>query len=56
MTAIEQSHAMLDQLERERFYGIVSFHFQDGRIVLIKKEQTIVPTGLNGGKGDDRRP
>ena len=56
-TALEQAHVLLDQLARERFFGTVSFQFKDGTVVLIRKEETILPTtpnGRTGGNGYDR--
>jgi hypothetical protein len=43
MTALEQAHALLDQLAREHFYGTVSFQFKAGEVSLIRREETIVP-------------
>jgi len=62
MTALEQAHALVDQLARERFYGTVSFQFKAGSVALIRKEETIIPAsaetkttnGRTGGDGYDR--
>jgi hypothetical protein len=62
MSAIEQAHALLDQLARERYYGSVSFQFKNGEVVLIRREETIVPSsaeskatnGRTGGSGHER--
>lgn len=43
MSAIEQAHALLDQLARENHFGSVSFQFKNGEVVLIRREETIVP-------------
>jgi hypothetical protein len=34
---------LIQQLSRERFYGALTLKFEAGRIVTIKKEQTIKP-------------
>lgn len=49
MTAntIEQAHALLDKLATGRFYGTVSLQFKDGRVVLIRKEETILPASAD---------
>jgi hypothetical protein len=38
---------MIQQLVRERFYGALTLKFEAGRIVTIKKEQTLKPTDLS---------
>jgi hypothetical protein len=38
---------LIRQLVRERFYGAISIKFEAGRIVIIKKEETIKPTNLS---------
>lgn len=43
MSTIEQAHNLLDELAAERFFGTVSFHFKDGTVALIRKEETILP-------------
>ena len=34
---------LLQQLERERFYGTVSFQLKAGQVEIIRKEETIRP-------------
>ncbi len=32
-----------NEVNRPGFYGIIAFHFQNGRLTLIRKEQTTYP-------------
>ena len=34
---------LLDKLERERFYGALELKFENGRITVMKKTETILP-------------
>ena len=45
---MEDALALLKQLASERFYGSVTLKFEGGRVVLLKKEQTLKPTDLSG--------
>jgi hypothetical protein len=38
---------LIRQLVRERFYGALTLKFEAGRIVTIKKEQTLKPNDLS---------
>ena len=38
---------VLSQFERNRFYGSVEIKFEAGRIVLLRKTETIKPTDEN---------
>jgi hypothetical protein len=40
---VNERIALLRQLEAARFYGTVSLQFKDGAVVLIRKEETILP-------------
>jgi len=61
---IEQAHALLDKLASVRFYGTVSLQFKDGTVVLIRKEETILPesteaktpNGRTGGGYERNQP
>ena len=33
-------------VDQKGYYGIVSFHFQDGELALIRREQTLLPHRL----------
>ena len=37
-------NAILGELKGKHFYGVLELHFQEGRIVRIKKTETILPT------------
>jgi len=34
---------MLDQLQRDRFYGSLEIKFENGKAVLLRKTETILP-------------
>lgn len=36
----------LDRLEQERFFGIVSVRYENGKAVHIRREESILPTNL----------
>ena len=38
---------LIRQLTSDRFYGALTLKFEAGRIVTIKKEQTLKPTDLS---------
>ena len=38
---------LIQQLIRERFYGAVTLKFEAGRVVLMKKEETLKPSDLS---------
>ena len=40
---------MLRQLEAEHFYGSVELKYEAGRVVLIRKSETLKPTEPNHG-------
>ena len=46
---------ILQRLERERFFGTVSFQFQAGDLVIIRKEETIKPYPTRIPANDDRK-
>ena len=39
---------LIRQLEECRFYGSLTLKFEAGRIVILKKEQTLNPADLSG--------
>jgi len=39
---------LLAELQRERFYGSLTLKYEAGRIVILKKEQTLKPSDLSG--------
>jgi len=43
---LTQTIRLLARLGRERFFGKVTINFQDGKIMLIHKEECIKPTEL----------
>lgn len=39
----------LDSISKDKFFGIVEFHFQDGKLVRIKKHEVLEPKDLIDG-------
>ncbi len=44
---------LLAQLERQRFYGSVEVKFEVGRVVLVRKTETIKPENCRDNRGKD---
>jgi hypothetical protein len=44
---VYETTELIRQLARERFYGALTLKFEAGRIVLVKKEETLKPTNLS---------
>ena len=43
---------ILKELERERFYGSLEIKFEAGRVVLIRKTETIKPNNHRDNRGE----
>lgn len=39
---------LIRQLSRDGFYGSLTIKFEAGRVVVLKKEETLKPTDLSG--------
>jgi len=44
---------LFEQLERQEFYGSVELKFEAGRIVLIRKTETIKPNDHRNNRGNN---
>jgi hypothetical protein len=44
MSDVEQAQALLSELAAVRFYGSVEVRFDNGKITVIKKTESIKPT------------
>lgn len=44
MRDVEQAHALLSELAAAHFYGAVEVRFDNGKITVIKKTESIKPT------------
>ncbi len=42
LTTLRQTEA-----DRRGFYGVLSFQFRDGELVLIRKEETVMPDKIS---------
>ncbi len=40
--------ALLQEMARRRFYGSLTLKFEAGKVVIIKKEETLKPHDLSG--------
>ncbi len=52
MTSIPAIEKLLTELEHERFYGAVELKFESGRVVLIRKTETIKPQDYRNNRGE----
>lgn len=41
---------LMAKLRRERFYGMMEVHYQDGRLVRVKKHETILAKDMHSLK------
>lgn len=49
---MEEAIALLRQLSKERFFGAVTLKFESGKIVILKKEETIKPQPYRDNRGE----
>jgi len=42
--------ALLTELRREHFYGTLEAHYQDGRLVRVKKHETVIVKDMHSLK------
>jgi hypothetical protein len=50
---MEEAVALIRQLSRERFFGALTIKFESGKIVVLKKEETIKPQPSRDTRGID---
>lgn len=59
MVTAESLPGLFAQLERDHFFGTLSFQFRAGRVVLIRREETLLPTEagntVRNGRTDNER-
>lgn len=48
MNTVSQLEKLFRDIESNRFYGTVELKFESGRLVLIKKTESIKPVGGQG--------
>lgn len=46
---------LIERLAKERFWGKLTVEMQDGRVILLRKEETIKPAQLNTNLGGNTR-
>jgi len=46
LTVLEGLEKFVLNLSKDRFFGIVELQFQDGEIILVRKQETIKPSFL----------
>jgi hypothetical protein len=44
---VSETERLIQELAQKRFYGNVTLKFEAGKIVLLKKEETLKPTDLS---------
>jgi hypothetical protein len=49
---MEQVIALIHNLIRERFFGSLTLKFESGKIVVLKKEETIKPQPYRDNRGE----
>ena len=49
---MEEAIALLRQLSREPFFGALTIKFESGKIVVLKKEETIKPKNCRDNRGE----
>jgi hypothetical protein len=49
---MEQALALIRRLASEHFYGSITIKFESGRVVILKKEETIKPNNYRDNRGD----
>ena len=43
---------MIDELDRNRFYGSLEIKFEAGHVVLVRKTETIKPSSYRENRGE----
>lgn len=51
-TRLPQAEAMIADLESNRFFGSLEIRFEAGRVVLLRKIETIKPTDCRNNRGE----
>ncbi len=49
---MEETFALIRRLATERFYGSITLKFEAGRVVVLKKEETIKPKNCRDNRGE----
>ena len=45
---MDETIQLIRKLEHDRFYGSITIKFEAGRVVLLRKEETLKPADLSG--------
>jgi hypothetical protein len=48
---MDETIALIRRLASERFYGSITLKFEAGRVVILKKEETIKPKDCRDNRG-----
>lgn len=51
LSAVEQARGLISELEQGRFFGSLEVKFEAGRIVLLRKTETIKPIECRDTRG-----
>lgn len=49
---MDQAISLIRQLASDRFFGTVTIKFESGKIVVLKKEETIKPQPCRDNRGE----
>lgn len=49
---MEETLALIRRLATERFYGSITLKFEAGKVVVLKKEETIKPKNYRDNRGE----
>jgi hypothetical protein len=49
---MEETLALIRRLATERFYGSITLKFEAGKVVVLKKEETIKPKDYRDNRGE----
>jgi len=49
---MEETFALIRRLASEHFYGSITLKFENGQVVVLKKEETIKPKNYRDNRGE----
>jgi len=56
LNSVSEMQEVLRQLEQGRFYGSLEIKFEGGRVVLVRKTETIKPSNCRDNRGKNNEP
>ena len=49
---MDETFSLIRRLATERFYGSITLKFENGQVVVLKKEETIKPKNYRDNRGE----